>query len=118
MKSLVLVIVPYDAPDIHGMIDTILEPYRQDINTDGKRSWPYWDYWSFWDDNNDGFGHYAHECACPISEVTNHRLYATIFEPDGTQTDCQCPIPTQKYDPRKVERDFDQICRPVLSKVR
>lgn len=114
VKSLVLVIVPYDAPDLPGMIDAVLEPYRQDENTDGKRAWPYWDHWSYWDDIDERYVDYAGECTRPISEIAKNRMYAAVFEPDGTRTDCNCPTPIQEYDRRTVERDFDKICRPVL----
>ena len=89
VKSVVLVIVPGDAPDVRGMIDVVLEPYRQDHQVDGKRTWPYWDYWSYWDPIRGQFVHHFHECTRRISEISNGERYAAFFEPDGTRTECR-----------------------------
>jgi hypothetical protein len=115
MHSVVLVIVPADAPDLRGMIDAILEPYRQNHDVDGKRAWPYWDYWSLYDQRRQRTTHHVHECVIPISEVLQD-TYAALFSPDGELHDCNCPMPTEVYDRDSVQRDFEKLCRPVLER--
>ena len=114
MRSLVLVIIPIDAPDPVGMLEQIVEPFRQDHNN-GKSAWPYWDYWSFFNISEGSFAKYVRDCAIPVSQIPTGTLFAALYTPDGTMHDCNCPMPAQPYDDSAVRSDFDRLCLPIFA---
>ena len=114
MRSLVLAIIPVDAPDPHGMLEEMLKPFQQDHNIQ-RCSWPYWDYWLPFNMADGVYSRYLHDCSILVSEIPQETLFTAIYTPDGEMYDCNCPAPTASYDDSVVHHDFERHCRHALT---